>query len=326
MLLDRTRWYLQPVFLFSFSAVSLVLSTFIFIYWYMEITAIVEALIRRLNLDPDQFIGNWGWELVTLMTVLAGIILTGMLLTFLFYQKTLQLYRLQHNFISNFTHELKTPVTSLKIYLETFAKHELNRSERARYTGFMLKDVSRLSDTINSILNLARIESQSYGGQKVVTDLHAFITAFRETNAHLFRKARIHISPPPAPPVRYPIHPVLFDMLLMNLLTNAMIYNDSPQPEIHISLVRGRKRIRLTVADNGRGFPQKEAGNLFKKFYQVAPDAGRSAQGNGIGLYLVQNIARIHNGSISAASEAPSKGSRFTLTLPELPKPELEAG
>ena len=77
----------------------------------------------------------------------------------------MQLYRMQNNFINNFTHELKTPVTSLQLYLQTFSRYELSREDQLKYIGYMLTDVNRLTENINRMLNLAKLESKSYMGE-----------------------------------------------------------------------------------------------------------------------------------------------------------------
>ena len=119
---NRSRWFLHPVFIFVFSAVALVTSLFLYIYWYMEISKALEILVKKFNIDPGLLLLSKTGMVVLVLSGLVGIILTGIVMTFLYYQKTLKLYRLQHNFINNFTHELKTPVTSMKLYLETFLK------------------------------------------------------------------------------------------------------------------------------------------------------------------------------------------------------------
>ena len=123
----------------------------------------LKSVIARYRLDANQFFEAQTWVVILSLSLLVAVILAGILIIFIYNLKTLQLYRLQHTFINNFTHELKTPVTSLKLYLETFAKHELPREEQLRYIRFMLQDTERLSGNINSILNLARIESRLSG-------------------------------------------------------------------------------------------------------------------------------------------------------------------
>ena len=162
--MNRSKLFLQPILIFILSVVALVLSLILYIHWYMEVSTGLKSVMLRFDLDPSQVLESQTWVVIMVLSILVGIILMGILMIFVYTQKTAQLYRLQHNFINNFTHELKTPVTSLKLYLETFLKHDLSRRDRIKYIHYMIHDVSRLSDNINLMLNLARIESKNYKG------------------------------------------------------------------------------------------------------------------------------------------------------------------
>jgi len=252
------------------------------------------------------------------LSILVAIILAGVFLIFIYNQKTWQLYRMQRNFINSFTHELKTPVTSLKLYLETFAKHELPREDRLKYVGFMIHDVERLLDNINRILELARIESGSYRREFVETDLVSAVRQFCRRNADLFRNAEIRIHDPDGKSLRGSVIPLLLDMFLMNILTNAVKYNKSDAPTVDIRFAARGKELQMRFEDNGIGIEKSEIRNIFKKFYQVGSTDDMTAKGSGLGLYMAQQIAKIHRGKLAAESRGTGKGSVFTLTLPLL--------
>ena len=236
---------------------------------------------------------------------------------FLYNLKALQLYRLQHTFINNFTHELKTPVTSLKLYLETFVRHELPRAQQLDYIDFMLQDIERLSGNIGSILNLARLESKVHEGEFIKEDLVALVHEFVAENHHIFQSCEIRIEDPPEGKLVHPVVVSLMDMLLMNILTNAVKHNAAQTPQVVIDFVSGSKNIQIRFRDNGIGIEKEEIKKIFRKFYQSRRrDENARAGGSGIGLHLVWHIARLHGGRIAAASEGAGKGSVFTLTLP----------
>jgi len=241
----------------------------------------------------------------------------GIMFIFIYHQKTYQLYRLQNNFINSFTHELKTPVTSLKLYLETFLKHELTRGERQKYIRYMLTDVSRLSENISSILSIAKLESKSYEGEFIESELVYVTQKFCENNKHLFQNCTIHINSQLNEPVLYSIDISLFEMLLMNFLTNAIKYNHSEKPVIKIDFQRTKKNLEIHFSDNGIGLDKRDIKKIFKKFYQVGRVKNISAKGSGIGLNLAQNIAKIHNGKISATSKGKEEGTTFIVSLPD---------
>jgi len=314
--MNRSRWLFHPILILIFSILALGTSLFLYIYWYIEASHGLKSIVKRFNLDPDQVLASQTWVVILVLSLLVGIIFLGIFIIFVYNLKTLQLYRLQHNFINSFTHELKTPVTALKLYLETFMKHELSREDQIKYIQYMLHDTGRLSDDINRILNLAQIESKSYGGELETHDLVKIIQGFLEKNSHHFQQCEITVSNPEGKAYPYSINLALFDMLLMNLLTNAVKYNHANPPEIEISFEVQGKKLYIHFRDNGIGIDKSQRKKIFRKFYQVGRSEDMSARGSGLGLYLVEHIAKTHKGKIEVSSPGLGKGSVFTLALP----------
>jgi len=314
--MKQAKWFIHPVFVFVLSTATLAISLFLYIYWYIGVSQNLKSVILRYHLDANQFFEARTWVVILSLSLLVAVILAGILIIFIFNLKTLQLYRLQHNFINNFTHELKTPVTSLKLYLETFAKHELPREEQLKYMRFMLRDVERLSNNISSILNLARIESRMHEGSPARVDLPQTIQRFVRENRHVFGDCDIHVEPLPEGAIEYPVIVSLFEMLLMNVLTNAVKYNASGKPRIEITFEREERSLLIRFRDNGIGIAPAERKRIFNKFYQGQHSDSVASGGSGIGLYLVQQIAKLHHGKMVADSEGLGKGAELTLILP----------
>ncbi len=314
--MNSPRWFLHPIFIFLLSIIALGLSLFLYIYWYMEASIGLRAVIERFNLDRGQVLRSETWMVIMVLSLLVGIILMGIFGIFVYSQKTVQLYRLQNNFINNFTHELKTPVTSLKLFLQTFSKHNLPRADQLKYIQYMIADVSRLAENINRILNLAKIESKSYANEFVDTNILKTIDSFFDNNRHLFQNSCIRIHPPPRELSTYRINPPLFEMLLMNLMTNALKYNESEKPTVDIRFEVESRKLRIRFEDNGIGIDKKELRKIFRKFYQIGRIDNMSAKGSGLGLSLVQTIAHIHKWKVTASSDGRGMGSKFMLVLP----------
>ena len=313
--MNKFKWFLHPVLILTCSTLALAVSLFLYIYWYTAALAGFQAVVRKYNLNPGQFLDYHTWFVILVLSILVVSILLGISIIFIYSQKTLQLFRLQNNFINNFTHELKTPVTSLRLYLETFAKHELPRSEQLGYLQYMIQDAERLSDHISRILNLAQLESRNYKGNFSTMDLAELTENFYKRNSHLFGGAEILSHNPANRAWPYPVDQSLFEMLLMNLATNAIKYNTAEKPRIDISFVRQRRDLRISFKDNGIGMERNQLKKIFKKFYQIGRSEDMTARGSGLGLYLAQNIARLHKGRIIAHSEGIGKGATFTLVL-----------
>ena len=180
----------------------------------------------------------------------------------------------------------------------------------------MLQDVERLLDNINRILNIAKIESKTYGGEFVHTQLDQAVEQFYHNNIQMFRNCEVNVHNPSKRSFNYRINLSLFEMILMNLLTNAINYNESERPRVDITFELQSKELRIRFEDNGIGLEKKELKKIFKKFYQIGQPDDMSAKGSGLGLDLVQNIARIHKGKVIAESKGLGKGSEFSLILP----------
>ena len=315
-ILNPSRWYLHPVLIFACSIIALATFLVLTVSWYMEITSALEVIILKFHIDPKLIFPSKTGMTILILIALIAVVLIGILLAFIYYQKTVNLFRLQHNFIYNFTHELKTPVTSLRIYLETFIKHSLDPPEIKKYSENMLEDINRLTENINSILTLARIESQNFGSEVTRENLVKLVSDFCEKNASLFRNLEIRIENLSNREMTSPVNLFLFEMLLMNLISNAIKYNDSDVPALTIRFKSYMQKITIEFVDNGIGVNRREAKKIFRKFYQSGRKYQNGVSGSGLGLYLVSSIAAIHGWKASVASEGKGRGSIFMITIP----------
>ncbi len=314
--MNPPRWFLHPILIFILSTAALGVSLFLYIHWYVEASTVLQSAMDKFDLDQGRVLESRTWVVIMVLSILVGVILMGIFSIFIYSQKTLQLYRLQNNFINNFTHELKTPVTSLKMFLETFSRHDLPKKDQDKYLAYMTADVDRLKENIDRILNLAKIESKSYTEEFTSVDLVSVIETFFRNNQHLFDNARVRIHKPLKALSPHRINLSLFEMLLMNLATNAVKYNDKECPQLDIRFSKDRSRRLIHFADNGIGFEKKEIRKIFRKFYQVGRVDDMTAKGTGLGLYLVQTVAKLHRWKVTAQSEGIGKGSTFTLAMP----------
>ncbi|MBU0464856.1 MAG: HAMP domain-containing histidine kinase [Proteobacteria bacterium] len=315
-ILNPSRWYLHPVLIFACSIFALATFLVLTVSWYMEITSALEVVILKFNIDPQLIFPSKTGMTIIVLSALIAVVLIGILLAFIYYQKTVNLFRLQHNFIYNFTHELKTPVTSLRIYLETFIRHPMEPCDIKKYSKNMLEDIDRLTENINSILNLARIESQNFGSEITRDSLVKLVQDFCKKNRSLFRDLDIEIENQSSSSVVYPVNLFLFEMLLMNIISNAIKYNDSDMPKLTIRFKSFIQKVTIEFIDNGIGVDKKEARRIFRKFYQTVPKQKNNVSGSGLGLYLVSSIAIIHGWKASVTSPGKGKGSTFTITIP----------
>ncbi|WP_372653716.1 sensor histidine kinase [Halobacteriovorax sp.] len=306
------KWYFHPIFIFTFSLVALITSLFVYIRSYLQVSDSIRVFVEKNKVDASQFLQTDTWITILIISILVAIILAGTIIIFVYYQKIIQLYRMQQNFINGFTHELKTPIASIRLFLDTFKKHELSREDQLKYIDYMIRDAERLSANVGQILNLGRIEDRSFNLNNSRVEAYDLTNDFLEKNPHLFESTVITIKKIDHVDYYCTIDIALMEMVIMNIMTNAIRYNDSNRPSIRIEFRSLGKKMTISFIDNGMGIKKSELRNIFKKFYQI----GKTSKGSGLGLYLSSQILKLQKGSISVESQGAGLGSTFIITLP----------
>lgn len=308
--MTRAPWYTHPLFIFVVSLIALGSALAIYISTYLRFNEAFGQFMESRNIEPLRLMDHTTWFNILIMSILIGLIIAGIVFIYVYYQKVIQLYRMQQNFINGFTHELKTPVASLNLFLDTFLMHEMNREEQLKYFGFMKKDTDRLSDNISQILNLAKFEDKTYRLDKEKINLQEFLESLLAKHLHIFESCDVNFVN--RANTLLIADPHLLEVLFMNLWTNAVTYNKSPRPKIDIEFMRSYSKVEIRVRDNGMGLARTDLKNIFKKYYRVE----RAVKGSGIGLYMVQQIVKLHGGVIRAESAGLDKGTTIILELP----------
>jgi two-component system, OmpR family, phosphate regulon sensor histidine kinase PhoR len=313
----KTPWFTHPILVFIFSLIALASSLFLYIRSYLQVSLAFENFLQNQKLEPNQFLQTETWVNIVVLSVLIALILVGLFLVFVYYAKVIQLYKQQQNFINGFTHELKTPIASLKLFLEAFSQHDIPRESQQKYLEFMKRDIDRLTDNVNQILNLAKLEDKSYESLFESIDLKTWIPQIVERFHYQYQEVQLSFEVKTSESCVVDIERSLIEMALMNLINNAITYNHSSTKIIRIILSKKSTEITIQVSDNGEGIEKKEMKKILKKFYQI----GRSAKGSGLGLYLVVQIMKLHKGKIRLESLGPGQGSSFYLSFTQRKNP-----
>lgn len=319
----RYRWITNPVTVFIFSLIALGSSLWLYIHSYLQVNDAFKEFVRKRNLDPSPLLETETWVMILIVSILVALILIGVVIIFVYYQKMIQLYRMQQNFINGFTHELKTPITSLRLFLDTFSRHKLDEESQKKYLGYMIRDTERLSVNVNQILNLARLEDKKYEPSWEVGNVVRFLRLWLERSSHWTEEADVILINGEEDEgdsdylVKYDVN--LLPLVFMNLVNNALIYNQSERPRVEIKVSKRGKNIGVSFTDNGIGIPRAFAKKVFLKFFQV----GKAGKGSGIGLYLVQTVMRFHRGNVSLFSEGEGEGATFLLSFPKAKEGEI---
>jgi signal transduction histidine kinase len=264
------------------------------------------------------------WIFLAVGSVLLAAVLAGVIAYLTLTVKAFNLNRRQSNFIDAVTHELKSPIASLKLYLQTMARHPVSENQRQDFHRFMLEEVERLDSLINHLLDAARVERGMI--EKLPTKEEVF--RIDQLLLQCGQAACLRYSVPPSTvevagsPASVRGSVVQAEILFRNLIDNAIKYGgEIPKVEISVELMDDKHRsARITVSDNGAGIPLKHRRRVFGRFVRLGSELERSRPGTGLGLYLVRNITRSLKGSIKVYDRQQGVGTRFEVTLPGVVK------
>lgn len=224
--------------------------------------------------------------------------------------------RQQRNFLYTVSHELKSPIASIRLVLETLIKHELPPERKKEVMQSALRESERLTTTIDNLLLSARLE-QRYVPQFTTLNINQFtqqlLTRFQQTYSER-RVLNAHQSDAFTKSFQFDWQGL--EIALFNLLENAHKYSPEDAPiEMSLSLNDPISKLVCIVKDNGIGIPNSERALVFNMFYRIGDENTRTSKGTGLGLYIVSMIVGHHKGQISISDNVPS-GTVFKLTIP----------
>jgi len=271
---------------------------------------------------------NIGWVIVSWKEaglLIAGLILfpliiTGVILNTVFLVREIRRNEQHENFINAVTHELKTPIASVKLHLQTLQQRQVDESKRQEFYQVMVDDCDRLLSTVEQVLRAGRLRApQQKGGFRPV-DLTTILdeclalaqTRYRLTPGELTYKATLTPGARPR---------VLGDeddlkAVILNLVDNAIKYSGD---RVHIGVELAQTSSRsatIRVSDSGVGIPVSELGQIFKRFYRIPGAMTSRIKGAGLGLFIVRAVVARHGGTVFAESDGPGQGTTFTVQLP----------
>jgi signal transduction histidine kinase len=239
----------------------------------------------------------------------------GIFLTYRNVSKEMALARLKSDFVSNVSHELRTPLSLIRLYAETLELGRLSSPEKHQeYYCIIRKESERLTALINNILDFSRIEAGRKEYDFRETDMRELVCNTLESYRYQIEQHGFTLEEKIAevPPLR--VDREAMARSLVNLVNNALKYSQD-RKYIGVKLYRENGSVKLEVIDHGIGIPSNEQNKIFEKFYRVGDPLVHNTKGSGLGLSLVQHIARAHGGDVIVDS-APGAGSKFTITLP----------
>ena len=263
---------------------------------------------------------------VMLFTVAFGVLLVlivaGIVASWRLTRRQTEMARLKSDFVANVSHDLKTPLSVIRMFGETLEMGRVtDERQRRQYYGVITRESERLSRLIDNVLDFSRIEGGRRTYEMAPTAIEPLVRDTLDAFAHPLAQQGFKVDVSVAPNLgELPLDAGAIGQALANLVDNAIKYSGSERVlSVDARAVGGR--LALTVSDRGLGIPKAEHAKIFEKFYRVGRSDTQGRRGSGVGLALVRHVAEAHGGDVTLES-APGEGSRFTLWLPLGRKPD----
>ncbi|MCB0537604.1 MAG: HAMP domain-containing histidine kinase [Bacteroidetes bacterium] len=309
----------------------IIIYVFAFVFWwsYLLYTKTAQHYSDLVNLKSIQYEQNTNKEIkdyfltedfknldahfkrqktmiITEGSVFIIVLLFGIVKIYKSFQQEIKLALQQKNFLLSITHELKSPLASIKLMNETVKNRDLPKPKQNELLEASLQEVNRLSNLVENILLAAKIENNTLGFNKNKLNLSHIIKDITTTYKH---REDVEINEDVQEEVFINGDMLSLNSIIINLIDNAIKYSN--KPIVDITLQKNTKqKIELKIADNGKGISDSEKHKIFDKFYRVGNEDTRSTKGTGLGLYLVSQLVKFHNGKISVKDNKPT-GSIF---------------
>ncbi len=276
------------------------------------------VLLNVFGAISSQKSSNVYWALLSVGSVMFLFVLAGVILYLIWSIQQINLNRRQSNFIDAVTHELKSPIASLKLFLQTLGKRNIDEQKRQEFYSSMLDDVERLDHLITQLLNVARLQQKSNSPDpETWVAVESLLNESISKLTAQYRVARDCVVLD-SPECDVWSSKVDIEILIRNLVDNALKYcGDPPKIFILVQLDPKSHSIRIAVSDNGPGIPKHLRKKIFRRFYRAGDELERTKPGTGLGLFLVRSVVRRLKGSIRVADLPKNEGTRFELVLPK---------
>ncbi|MBZ5680292.1 MAG: HAMP domain-containing histidine kinase [Acidobacteriia bacterium] len=249
-----------------------------------------------------------------------AVIIAGMIVNTTFLLREIRHSEQHDSFINAVTHELKTPLASIRLHLETLQRRELPETQRQEFYRVMLSDADRLTQTVEQVLRAGRAGDKKAGKDRSEVDFRQVVRECMDA-----ARTRHHLEPPAlryeetatnGAGVRVLGNSEDLRTAVINVIDNAIKYSGE-SIDVCVRLeTPDERRVVLTVQDRGVGIPPDDMKRIFKRFYRVPHRSLAHVKGTGLGLFIVKAIAKKHGGRVFAESEGEGHGTRVTIELP----------
>ncbi len=256
------------------------------------------------------------WLGLILVSVALAISLFGISFYSFLTIKEIQLNRRQSNFVDSVTHELKTPIAALRLYLDTLLMRDFGPDERREFYETMETELERLDRLINQLLEVGRLDAIGTQTDPENVDLGTLLNSHAELACRHHKHDMDDVFTFDMVPLVVHSRRMLLDMVFGNLIDNAVKYGGDP-PKVHVTTqARGRDRILVRIRDHGAGVPVDQRAKIFRLFFRGSDELQRTRKGTGLGLYIVRTLVGIMKGKITVTDGPDGEGSVFEVIIP----------
>jgi signal transduction histidine kinase len=255
------------------------------------------------------------WTLFSVGTAFIAFLLFGVVLYLGLSIRTINFNRRQANFIDSVTHEFKSPLASMKLYLQTLSRRQVSREQQAGFYQFMLEDLDRLDHLVNQVLEAGRLDSAPADGEAEDVAMADLLAECADTVCLRYRipAETVHLD---VPPCRVRARRLDLEMIFRNLIDNAVKYA-GPEPQVHVILrLRPGGSVVTQVRDNGKGIPHRLRRKIFGRFVRLGLELEREKPGTGLGLHIVRTLVGRLRGHVRVRDHHPGQGAVFEVELP----------
>jgi len=303
----------HPIFIFVGVQVAWIVLMAVWINWYIKNNRKFQEFAQKIR--PDLFADELNWLILLEGCLLMLIILAGVYIIFVYWNKQARLNRLQSNFVSSVSHELKSPLASIQLYLETMKYQKVSKEDAADFLEIMLTDTERLASLINNILESSKYDPKKMQLQFQTVNVGTFLREVVGGLKRQFEERNCKVKLEIKEDYVLSLDRRAMQMVFNNLIGNALRYSPIGAP-LTIRLQKKKKFCEIDFIDRGMGLGKKDVKKIFRKFYRVTDQNSQNIEGAGLGLFISKEIVRTHRGQMRVFSEGPGKGSVFTVLLP----------
>ncbi|MDA0691710.1 MAG: HAMP domain-containing sensor histidine kinase [Nitrospinae bacterium] len=311
--MSKLKALFHPIFIFVGIQVAWIVLMAVWINWYLKNSRKFQEFAQKIR--PDLFADEFNWIILLEGCFLMLIILAGVYIIFVYWNKQARLNKLQSNFVSSVSHELKSPLASIQLYLETLKYQEVSKEDSEDFVETMLTDTERLASLIDNILASSKYDPKSMQLQFQPVEMGAFIREVVLGLKRQFEERNCQVKLEGEEDLILLLDQRAMRMVFNNLIGNALRYSPVGSP-LTIRMQKNKKYCEIEFIDQGMGLDKRDMKKIFKKFYRVTNKDSQNIEGAGLGLFISNEIVRSHKGQIRVFSEGRGKGSVFTVALP----------